>query len=549
MAFVSNPALLSAAFIEGSAVFILLVLYSLLAPDFPAKFFRFWVTGWSLYFCAEVIRILSLWRGGPEVPAISLWISTIAAAFYLGAVLECVGHGNKIQRLLPIVAIAACVATVLSCAKLPNAYEWTQSLLESSLYLSAGWTLWRAQSRHRGFGWKLLAGALLLQGLHALDRPQWTSQSMGFLGVPFQAMLGIAMGIAMVVLVLEAGHSRMEDLNEKLRRLALITAQATQSLKADEALRGVLLHLVESLNGSHGLIFLMDGSPDLPGVLSLRASAGFSDAYVKQQSRISPDESWVQKVLKRETPFAANRGTSEPALRRWMEAEKFKSIVLVKIPGKEMPLGILGIASAESRTFEGDEENFLVNVANLLGLAVQNVTLFESAATSRRQWLDTFDSIDDLILVHSPDGRLLRANRALAARLGGEPQALHRRFIRDVLGSQDPSWGACPYCDGAAGKPERKDPFFGGYFLASDSAFHDSSGRRMGTIHVLKDFTSRQQAESKFRTLFQKVEERVVTATPEGRLLDFNDAFMRILGYESREELLREELPRFYVDP
>src|ERR1700722_5335340 len=517
MAFVSNPALLSAAFIEGSAVFILLVLYSLLAPDFPAKFFRFWVTGWSLYFCAEVIRILSLWRGGPEVPAISLWISTIAAAFYLGAVLECVGHGNKIQRLLPIVAIAACVATVLSCAKLPNAYEWTQSLLEASLYLSAGWTLWRAQSQHRGFGWKLLAGALLLQGLHALDRPQWAYQSMGFLGVPFQGMLSIGMGIAMVVLVLEAGHSRMEDLNEKLRRLALITAQATQSLKADEALRGVLLHLVKSLGGSHGLIFLADGSPDLPGVLALRASTGFSDAYLKQQSRISPDESWVQKVLKQETPFAANRGTSEPALRRWMEAEKFKSIVLVRIPGKEIPLGILGIASAESRTFEGDEENFLVNVANLLGLAVQNVTLFESASTSRRQWLDTFDSIDDLILVHSQDGRILRANRALAARLNTEPLSIVSRLLRDVLPSGSTRWIRCPYCEGVAGKPEDTDPFFGGHLLASDSALHDSAGGRLGTIHVLKDLTSRRQAEDKFRTLFEKVQEGVFISTPEGR--------------------------------
>ena len=549
MAFVSNPALLSAAFIEGSAVFILLVLYTLLAPDFPAKFFRFWMTGWSLYFCAEVIRIFSLWSGGPEVPSTSLWISTIAAAFFLGAVLECVGHGNKIERLLPIVAVAASALAALSYAKLPNAYEWAQSLLESSLYLSAGWTLWRAQSRHRGFGWKLLAGGLLLQGLHGLDRPQWSSLALGFLGVPFQGMLGIAMGIAMVVLVLEAGHSRMEDLNEKLRRLALITAQATQSLKVDEALRGVLLHLVESLNGSHGLIFLTDGSPDLPGTLALRASTGFSDAFLKQQSRISPGETWVQRVLQQETPFAANRGTSEPALRRWMEAEKFKAIALVGIPGKEMPLGILGIASAESRTFEGDEQNFLVNVANLLGLAVQNVTLFESASTSRRQWLDTFDSIDDLILVHAQDGRILRANRALATRLKTEPLAIVSRLLRDVLPRGSARWIRCPYCEGVAGKSEDIDPFFGGHLLASDSDLHDSAGGRLGTIHVLKDLTSRRQAEDKFRTLFEKVQEGVFIATPEGRFLDFNEAMMRIIGYEDREKVLGIDIPSdLYVD-
>src|SRR5579863_4627596 len=276
MAFGSNPELLSATLIEGAAVFMLLVLNTLLAPGFPARFFRYWMAGWSVYFCGEAIRVFSLWRGGPEVPSLNLWISNIAAALFLGAVLECVGQGKKIRRSLSVVAIVASALVALRYANLPNVYIWTQTLLECALYLSSGWILWRAQSRHRGFGWKLLAGAMILQGLHGLDKPQWALQATGFLRVPFQGMLAITMGIAMVVLVLEAGHSRMEDLNEKLRRLALITAQASQSLKVDEALRGVLLHLVESLNGTHGLIFLMDGPPDSPGALSLRASTGFS---------------------------------------------------------------------------------------------------------------------------------------------------------------------------------------------------------------------------------------------------------------------------------
>ena len=90
-----------------------------------------------------------------------------------------------------------------------------------SLYLSSGWILWRSQSRHRGFGWKLLAGALLLQGFMGLDKPQWAVQAMGLVRVPFQGLLSITMGIAMAVLVLEAGRSRMEDLNEKLTAIGL----------------------------------------------------------------------------------------------------------------------------------------------------------------------------------------------------------------------------------------------------------------------------------------------------------------------------------------
>jgi two-component system NtrC family sensor kinase len=237
------------------------------------------------------------------------------------------------------------------------------------------------------------------------------------------------------------------------------------------------------------------------------------------------------------------------ALPGWVANEGLVSVALVRIPGKSGPLGILAVGSAKPGFFGSAEEHYLVNVATLLGLTVQNITLFESAANSRRQWLDTFDSIEDLILVHTPDGQILRANRSLAVYLGVEPKAMHMRFIREVLNSQDPAWSYCPYCEGMAGKLDEKDPFFGGFFLVTNSAFHDSNGERLGTIHVLRDNTARQQAESNFRNLFQKVQEGVFTARHEGRLIDFNDAFMRMLGYDSREELLQEELPRIYVNP
>ena len=100
-------------------------------------------------------------------------------------------------------------------------------------------------------------------------------------------------------------------------------------------------------------------------------------------------------------------------------------------------------------------------------------------------------------------------------------------------------WTICPYCEGVEGKTEEIDPTFGGYFLATDSAFNDSEGAGAGTIHVLKDFTSRRQAESKFRNLFEKAQEGVFIASKDGQLLDCNRAFMRILGYESREELMK----------
>ena len=550
MTFATNPGFLAVAFMEGSAAFILFVLYCLLVPGFPARFFKYWLAGWTVYVGLEGLRIFSLWRGGPDDPRYGFALSLIAAMLFFAAVLECRGLGKPLKYLWPLAFVGASALAALDLvARRPDLERWAECLFECLLYLSAGWIFWRSHAQHRGVGWKLLAGALLLRGLHGLDRPEWAIQSVGLFRVSFHGLFGIMMGISMAVLVLEAGRERTEDLNEKLRRLSLITAEATQSLRVDDALQGVLRHLVESLGASHGLVFLLD-DPGQPTVLLARASVGFSDRFRKQTSRVSPGDPWAQQVLQQPDPLIFDRGAADPTVRRWMEAERLANIVLIRVPGKEGPLGFLAIGSSSPRTFVSEEGHFLINVANLLGLTVQNVALFESAAASRRQWLDTFDSIDDLILVHSLDGRIIRANRALATHLEADPETLVGRSVKEVLDHGPVPWLQCPYCEGAAGRAEEFDPFFGGYFLVTDSAFHDSEGGRLGTIHVLKDFTSRRQAENKFRTLFEKVQEGVFISTPEGRFLDFNDAFMRILGYESHEELLQADIPsQMYVDP
>src|SRR5271155_2246845 len=550
MPFISNPGFLAAAFIEASAGLILLVLYCLLAPGFSARFFRFWIAGWTLYAALGGLRIVSLWHGGPDSPHLARNLSLLAAALFFAAILECRGQGKRLGWLWPLAAVSLCgVLTLALGASRPALAQWPESLFESALYLTAGWVLWRSHSQHRGFGWKLLAGALMLRGLHAVDMPDWPHQTFGLLRISFHGLLGIAMGIALSVLGLAAGRAPTEALNEKLRRLALITVEATQSLRLHEALEGVLRHLVPSFSASHGLVFLLDG-PDESGALILRASVGFSEDFANQNARVLPSESWARKILDSDSPIVSTASTAEPAVRRWMQMEKLEAIVLVRVPGKVKPLGLLGIGATEPRGFESDERDFLVNVANLLGLTAQNVALFEIAANSRRQWLDTFDSIGDLIVVHGPDGCILRANRALAWHLGVEPASLEGQPIRDLLTQGSQKWRACPYCEGAAGKPEEVDPSFGGHFLVTNSDFHDSDGNRLGTIHVLKDFTERRQAENKFRMLFENVQEGIFISTPEGRFLDFNNAFMQILGYDSREELLNLDIgPSLYVDP
>jgi PAS domain S-box-containing protein len=548
MVFVSNPSLLAVAFVEASAATTLLVVFSLLAGDFPARVFRYWLTAWTLYAGLEDFRVYCLWRGGASYPATEATLSMLAAAFFFAGVIECVNHGKQLKYLWSWAVIGAgSVIGLYTLAKQPQVAAWSESYLEAALYIGAGWVLWRSQGQHKGFGWKLLAATLLLRGLHTFDRPDWTNQAFGLFRIGFQGMLGISIGADMAVLVLEAARTRTDDLNEKLRRLATITAAATQSLRVQEALETVLQHVVESLGASHGIVFLQDGVGDSATIVT-KASVGFGERSLKMCSRVPADEPWVKRVLHQENPFVSYGDSREVALNRWTDAEGLAAVLLVSIPGKDTALGILGIGSATARIFQSDESRFVVNVANLLGLTVQNVTLFENASASRKQWLETFDSIDDLIVVHSPEGKVLRGNRAFSERVGATPAGLIGKQVKDVLRQGTTAWRRCPYCEGVAGRAEETDPTFGGYFLASDSTFHDSSGNRLGTIHVLKDFTSRRQAENKYRMLFEKGHEGVFISTPDGTLIDFNDSFMRILGYDSHDELCKVAAGDIYVD-
>jgi len=57
-------------------------------------------------------------------------------------------------------------------------------------------------------------------------------------------------------------------------------------------------------------------------------------------------------------------------------------------------------------------------------------------------------------------------------------------------------------------------------------------------IHVVHDTTRGQVAEEKYACLFEQAQEGVFEATLDGDLLDCNDAFVTMLGYGSRDELM-----------
>src|SRR5207248_6360895 len=75
----------------------------------------------------------------------------------------------------------------------------------------------------------------------------------------------------------------------------------------------------------------------------------------------------------------------------------------------------------------------------------------------------------------------------------------------------------------------------------------DSDGRRSRLV-IAQDVTERRRNEERYRLLVERNLAGVYRTTIEGKILDCNDAFARMFGYETREEMLAQPAQSLYFE-
>src|SRR5436190_1619905 len=232
--------------------------------------------------------------------------------------------------------------------------------------------------------------------------------------------------------------------------------------------------------------------------------------------------------------------------------EKPGAVVFVRIAASDNErLGTLCLLRKRKTLGEG-EKRLLHALASHAALSLENFRRFSQLERSKRQWVEDIDAISDYIVVHDRAWNIVRTNRSLASHLGVPPVALVGEAMSSLrqiaeTGSDLP----CPFCrDTDRAKEECVAASAERIFLVSTSRTPGAADDDTRTIHVLKDITDRREAERRYRELFDSIQEGLFFATPDGRFLDVNDAMVRMLGYASREELLRADVsPHLYPVP
>jgi PAS domain S-box-containing protein len=232
----------------------------------------------------------------------------------------------------------------------------------------------------------------------------------------------------------------------------------------------------------------------------------------------------------------------------------------VLIPGLVI-LVVLFIAYAWKRNQEISELRGLVHGIEQRDSAPpsdkQLDQLFEIIARSQQGYRDLIDSFDDVLLALSLEGDIRAANRSFADLVGVNFQQIIGRHIGDFLEE-----------GGGEGRDlvQRAMPRFlerrqwsgvAQIRLKSRNTIHyfDCVAHAMlradkvqGITVLARDVTALRRNEARFTELFETLQEGIYIVTPDDLILDANPALVRMLGYDSKEELLARRVSEIFTD-
>jgi PAS domain S-box-containing protein len=333
-----------------------------------------------------------------------------------------------------------------------------------------------------------------------------------------------------------------EELRTRAETLVELARELDDSLNRSDFERRFVVRAAELLGAQSGALALYEdsvletvilhqsSSAEVPGDRSLerRLSHGLEESLVQHPSR------WFNGAA------TELLGSGLAAALGWKDC-----LVLRLKSGSADTIGVLCLANRD-QALSAEDAQLLNAVAGHAAVSIQNAQLFRRMEKANRHWLEVFDAISDLIVVHDEACNVLRVNRSLADFIGVSPPELIGVQMRALLAQGDDAHTRpCPFCRSLMeGADEYVHRVLDRTYLVSTSRIHGENGQRRHTVHVLKDISDRREAERRYRELFDNIQEGLFFAVPDGRFVEVNDALVRMLGYSNREELLTIDVAR-----
>ena len=249
------------------------------------------------------------------------------------------------------------------------------------------------------------------------------------LGVALAGVLGLLWYLGARLLRSERERRRATDeLNRRLSELFALQELSyvlSDSLELERIADQVVRFALRFLE-ARGALLALAGSTTMAGDVSpLRVAAAMGTlADLKDRAVARDDPGLLARSLTGEKlELVRNSGGGPTRLLRDVEAD---SAAAVPLHTHGVTVGTLLVADPRAGSFAPEDVRLLSTLATHAAVVLANARFFELVRQAKEEWETAFDALSEGMAVVDEDGRVRRANRALAALLG--------RFVEVVVG-------------------------------------------------------------------------------------------------------------------